>query len=169
MKGVQIMDRLRYIYLAVTGLLSFILISGCSGYGSLQHQSGYRKDITIEELTKNWDDYNVYYSGYALNNPSGIMFDPKNDDKTLTPSDRWVKIDSEGDVSEVVSWIDINDFPWYHAGLHKILGPDGEFYGFLYTGWYGIAAKATDDGTLLVYDLPDPPQYYGPSAEIKAH
>ena len=169
MKGDQIMERARYIYIAVFGLLSLILISGCSGYGSIRHESGYANGITIQELVKNSGDYNVYYSGYAVNNPSGIMFDPKNDDKTLTPSDWWVKIDSEGDVSEVVSWIDIHDYPWYYADLHRIIGPDGELYGFVYTGWYEITAKATGNNTLLVYDLPDPPQYYGPSADIKAY
>ena len=153
-------SKLKYSYLTVSGFLLLTLIPGCLGYGSLKYQSRYGDGITIQELVKNWDAYNVYYSGYAVNNPSGIMFDPKSDGKTLTPSDRWVKIDREGAVSEVVSWIKINDFPWYNVCLHRIIGPDGESYGFLYTGWYHITAKATDANTLFVFDLPPPPQYY---------
>lgn len=161
------MERNRTIHLAVFGLILLMLMSGCSGYGNLRKTSGDAGEVTIQDLVKNWADYNVYYSGYAVNNPSGIMFDLKKDDKTLTPSDRWVRLDSEADILEVVSWIDIHDYPWYRAELYKIIGPDGELYGFVYTGWHEIAAKVIDENTLLVYDLPDPPQYYGPNAEIK--
>jgi hypothetical protein len=167
MKGDGIMERLNFIYSAAFGLLILMLAAGCSGYGSLRNESGHSNGMKIQELAKNWDDYHVYYSGYDVNNPSGIMFDPKNDDKVLTPSDWWVKIDNESDVSEVISWIDIHDYPWYYAQLHRIIGPDGEFYGFIYTGWHEIVTKATDDKTLFVYDLPDPPQYYGPTADFK--
>ena len=162
------MDMGKYMYLAVIGLASMTLISGCSGYGSISYQPSYVKGaVTIEELVENSDEYNVYYSGYAVNNPSGIMFDPKNDSKTLVPTDRWIKIEGEETVSEVVSWIKIHNYPWYHAGLYKIIGPDQEFYGYLFTGWHHLTTKAINEGELLVYDLPAPPQYYGPSAEIE--
>ena len=156
------MDKIKYAYSAVSVFLLLVFISGCSGYGSIRNESKFGDATTIEELVENWDDYHVYYSGYAVNTPSGIMFDPKKDDKTLTPSDRWVKVDSGHAASEIVSWIKIYDYPWYSPRLFRIIGPDGERYGYMYTGWDQITAKASDDRTLFVYDLPDPPQYYGP-------
>ena len=162
------MNMKKNIYLALVAVVPVFVMSGCSGYGKLRSQSGYRDDTTIEKLKENWQDYAVYYAGYAVNNPSGIMFDPKNDDKTLMPSERWTKLDDKESVIEVISWIKIQDSSYYYPRLYGILGPDDQFYGYLYSAWDHLLTKVADDKTLWVYDLPDPPHYEdGPDYEIK--
>lgn len=154
----------RYILLAIIGLFAAILISGCSGYGKL-YPSRYDEKVTIQDLIENYEDYDVYFSGYDTDNPSGIMFDPRNDNRTLKPSDRWMKIEDQETASEVVGWIQIQDLPSYYVGLRRILGPDDHLYGYLFSVWHHVYAKVVDERTLLVYDLPEPPYYYGPEAE----
>ena len=153
------MNMKKNIYLALVAVVPVFVMSGCSGYGKLRSQSGYRDDTTIENLKENWQDYAVYYAGYAVNNPSGIMFDPKNDDKTLMPSERWTKLDDKESVIEVISWIRLQDSSDYYPRLYKILGPDDQFYGYLYSAWDHLLTKVADEKRLWVYDLPDPPHY----------
>jgi hypothetical protein len=158
----------RYIRLALMAVVLMYIIPGCSGYGKLRLQSRYGDDVTIEKLQENSSDYTVYYAGYAVNNPSGIMFDPKNNDKTLLPSDRWTKLDDKESVIEVISWIKIQDSSYYHPRLYRILGPDDQFYGYLYSAWDHLLTKVVDGKTLWVYDLPAPPHYEdGPDGEQK--
>jgi hypothetical protein len=153
------MDIKKYIYLALLAIVPMFVMSGCSGYGKIRTQSGPGDDITIEKLIENWHDYTVYYAGYAINNPSGIMFDPKNDDKTLMPSDRWTKLDDKASVIDVISWIkaQAQGTPEHYPLVYSILGPNDQFYGYLFSGWDHLLTKVVDDHTLWVYDLPDPP------------
>ena len=96
------------------------------------------------------------------------MFDPKNNDKTLQPSDRWTKLDDKESVTEVISWIKIQDSSNFYPRLYRILGPDDQFYGYLFSAWNHLTTKVVDDRTLRVYDLPDPPYYYeGPENEMR--
>ncbi len=157
----------KFICLAVIGSISAILISGCSGYGKLKYQIQYREKVTIQELIENSDDYHIHYSGYAINNSSGIMFVPNKDGKTLKPSDRWSSVEDRERVTEVVSWLQIHNHPGYHLRLSKILGPDDQLYGYLFTGWHHVVFKVVDERTLFVYGLPDPPHYFGPDPKIR--
>ncbi len=158
----------RYIRLALMAVVLIYIISGCSGYGKLRLESRYGDDVTIEKLQENLPDYTVYYAGYAVNNPSGIMFDPKNNDRTLQPTDRWTKLDDKESAIEVISWIKIQDSSVFYPRLYRILGPDDQFYGYLFSAWNHLTTKVVDDKTLRVYDLPDPPHYYeGPENETK--
>ena len=150
----------RYIRIALMAVVLIYIISGCSGYGKLRLQSRYGDDVTIEKLQENLPDYTVYYAGYAIDNPSGIMFDPKNNDRTLQPTERWTKLDDKESAIEVISWIKIQDSSDFYPRLYRILGPDDQFYGYLFSAWDHLMTKVVDDKTLRVYDLPDPPHYY---------
>ena len=166
--GNRMEEKMFHQYVLWVGLMSILLLSDCSGYGRLSLVSGHGKDpIMVEKLVENSGDYVVHYSGYAVNNPSGIMFDPKTDDRTLVPSERWIKIKNSETVSEVVDWIKIHDYPWYDPKLYQIIGPNKDLYGYLFTGWQHVKLEAMENGKLFVYDLRSPPQYYGPSHEIK--
>lgn len=154
----------KQIYLALIGLFSIILLTGCSGYGTLKFRSESSGNISIEDLIADSNNYHIYYAGYAENNASGIMFDPKNDDKTVSPGRRWIKIEDRERISEVVSWIKIYEEPGNEPVLRSIHGPDESLYGYLFTGWHHAVFKVVDKKTLFAYDLPQPPHYYyGPS------
>lgn len=146
----------KIIYRAFLTAVLVLIIAGCQGYGKLKPQSRYGNDITIEKLKENWRDYTVYFAGYAVNNPSGIMFDPKNDNKKLLPSDRWTKIEDHETVAEVIGWIKIQNSYDFYPRLHRILGPDDQLYGYLFTALNQLITKVADDKALWVYDLPEP-------------
>ena len=93
------------------------------------------------------------------------MFDPKNDTKTLSPSDRWIKIEGVERISEVVNWIKVYDHQGNAPVLRSIHGPDNQLYGYLFTGWYHAVFKVVDEKTLFAYDLPQPPHYYYGTSE----
>ena len=162
------MKKSAFLTLGVPWLLLLSIVLGCSGYGKVRYDRIDQESVVIDNLIENWNDYYIYYAGYAPDNPSGILFDPKNDGKNLKPSDRWMKIESRDTASEVMSWIRMQtDMPGWTPGLYQILGPDGAFYGYLYSVWTHLVAKVIDENTMYVLDLPPPPHYYGPGAEIR--
>ena len=124
-----------YIHLALMAVVLMYIITGCSGYGKLRLQSRYGDDVTIEKLQENLPDYTVYYAGYAVNNPSGIMFDPKNNNRTLQTTDRWTQLDDKESVIEVISWIKTQNSSDFYPKLYRILGPDDQLYGYLFSAW----------------------------------
>ena len=154
---------IKNIYLPFTGLVFAFLMYGCAGYGKVKLQSGAGDKVTVQALIENSGDYNIYYSGYSTNNPFGVMFDPKKDDKTLTPSKGWTKVKGQEIVSKIVSEIRNHAFSWYTPRVYRIFDPDDQFYGYLFTGRRHVVAKVVDKKTLFVHRLSAPPQYYGPN------
>lgn len=152
MKGIQ------YIrFSAVCALLAFLFV-GCSGFGKTMMV---RKEmpVTLDELVTNSDDYNVYYHGTNPNLVSGIIFEPKNDDKTLVLGGLWVKEDDTRVIANVVEQIRKNDFPGYLPKHYRIIGHNSGIYGYIYTGWFHVTIKQLDKNTLSVYGLKGPPEY----------
>ncbi len=144
------------------GLLLAFLISGCSwlkGYGKIRAQSGPGKRVTIQELRENWHDYTIYYAGYhgklSIKHPSAVMFDPKKDDRVLV-GDKWTKVDDQKTLSELISSIQSHKARYYPS-LWRILGPDDQFYGYLFSAWHHVPIKVVDEKTMWVYNLPRPP------------
>ncbi|MBA7648984.1 hypothetical protein ES703_56776 [subsurface metagenome] len=151
------MDKRKHAYLATIGLALAFLVYGCAGYGKFVIQSSPGERVSIEELQKNWNDYTIYYSGLSETRPRGIMFDPKHDNRRLV-GDQWIKVEDQQMLSKLVSWM---QFPKRgYPELYRILGPDDEFYGYLYhNGHRRAVAKVVDDRTMYVYDLT--PSYHG--------
>ena len=156
----------KYLNAILLILISIILLIGCNNYAKLVYEDKYKAELSINNIIENWDDYYIYYSGYDVDNVAGVLFDPKGDDKTLTPTDRWIRVESKDTVSELMEWINLYDYPGYSPRLFKVLGPDDNLYGYVYTGWHRVVAKVVDEKTMLVFDLPDPPHYYGPGSEV---
>jgi hypothetical protein len=155
------MDMKKYLYPVMINLGLIFLISGCSSlksYGKLGLQYGHGKKVTIQELKENWQDYIVYYAGLSIENPSAIMFDPKEDKRKLEMHEWWVQVKDQEKLSELILWIqaDIQFEPL----IWRILGPDDKFYGFMYTAWTHVLIKVVDDNTMWVDDLSYPPYLY---------
>jgi len=146
-------------HITVISIISAIIITGCSGYGELVIESKNEAEITIEKLIRNSDDYDIHYFGYGEKFVSGIIFDPKKDNKKLLLGNMWVEINEQTTISDIVKRIEGSDFQGFIPTLYKIIGPDGVFYGYLFTGWFHIVLKKIDDDTLSVYGLDDPPEY----------
>jgi len=134
------------------------LLAGCSGYGTLGLQTGYKGQVGLEELKENWNDYALYYSETRERNPSAILFDPKQDDRTVGEKG-WYKIDDPALLSQVIGWIKDTKFM---PRLHRILGPGGQFYGYLFSAWDNeVVIRAAGEKTVNVKIREVPALFYG--------
>jgi hypothetical protein len=138
--------------------MAVVLIPGCSwigGYGKIRLSSEQEDGMSIQKLQDTLDDYHVFYAGPSSKLPSGLIFDPKHDERKLT-GDRWTRVDDGESISEIIGWMKTyTEFP---PRLHVLLGPDNELYGYLFypVGYEHVVTKVIDDGTLYVYDLESP-------------
>lgn len=135
-----------------------IVVSGCTpwlaNYGKIKYLAGDRKkNVTINTLIENWEDYDIYYAGLGVKLPLGIMFDPKDNNTKLT-GDRWQKVADQKTLIEITRWIypTTLEFPW----LAELLGPKGRFLGYLYYAGGPAALKKIDDATFYMFDLENP-------------
>jgi hypothetical protein len=158
-----------YVFLAVLLSLFVFLVAGCAGkYGKLRLQYGHGEKMTAEILIENWEDYLVYRGGPSRGSPSAVMFDPKNDDRTIVPHRRWAEVKNQEELTDLITWVhgptgDMSVFP----KVMNILGPNDEFFGYMYTQWSNVLMKPVDDKTLWVDEIPLPPTDYGPSLRIR--
>ena len=141
------------------GLVLVFFISGCAmltGYGKIRPQPWHGEQVTIQKLQNNWEDYTIHYAGLSVGTVAGITFDPKNDNRTLT-GDKWIKVEDQQTLSELIGWM--KTYTRYNPQIWRILGPDNEFYGYLYypkSHEVHAVAKVLNDTTLYVYDLQSP-------------
>ena len=147
------MDKKKKAYLFIVGLVLLGLLSGCGAsqnYGKNVAASRGPDPMTIQTLTGNWQDYNIYYSGVSAQQPAAVAFDPKNDDKTLDCKG-WTKIGSEETLTNVLGMM--KTFMSGSQKLFKILGPDDQLYGYLYTPLGAAKSKVTGPNTLQLYTI----------------
>ena len=148
------MNAEKYVNLAVIGFVLIFLMPGCANYGKFRLESGRAEKMTIQELQENWDDYSIYYADWrSVGWTGGIIFDQKKDGKTLV-GDKWMKVEDKETLSQVITSIEAkNSYP----RLYQILGPNDEFYGYMYLGPrrdnVNVFAKVIDGNSLRVSDL----------------
>lgn len=156
------MNRNGNIYMIIIGLVLVFFISGCvlhTGYGKIRPQPWRGERVTIQELQENWQDYTIHYAGLSINTVAGIMFDPKNDNRTLT-GDRWIKVEDQDTLAELIGWM--KAYAEYNPQVWSILGPDNDLYGYLYYPGYQFSSpyppvvKVVNDTTMYMYDLESP-------------
>ena len=153
----------KYIFPSMTVLVLAFLISGCAWtqqYGKIKHQYERVEGMNAQVLWENRDNYNIYYAGYygnvSIKHPSAVMFDPKGDDKALV-GDKWTKVDNDIRLAKLLRSIEIQEsVGGPPPKIWSILGPDDQFYGYMFSGWDHIVMKVVDDHTMLVYDIPMP-------------
>ncbi len=153
----------KYIFPAITVLIFAFLISGCAWtqkYGKIRAQPDSTEKMTPQRLWDTRDDYIIYYAGYygnvSIKHPSAVMFDPKGDDRVLK-GDRWTKVTNDIWLAKLIRSIEIQEsLGGPVSKLWRILGPDDQFYGYMFSGWNHVVMKEVDDRTMLVYDIPQP-------------
>jgi hypothetical protein len=146
------------IYLTFVCIILILPISTLAffgPYGKLRVQPRGMEKVTIKMLEENWQDYHVYFAGPWIGRPSAIMFDPKGDDKKLVPHKGWVPVKDEKDFLEVAWGIRVGQVAFWPI-VWRILGPDDQFYGYMYTAWDHVLIKVVDNKTLWVDDIPLP-------------
>ena len=156
------MNQSKRVYMALIGVIIMLLFSGCAsmlaGYGKLWPQPMRGEGVAVEQLVENWEDYVIHYAGLNVGNPAGIMFDPKDDGRTLT-GEKWVKVEDKETLLELIGWM--KSYTELYPQIWRILGPNNEFFGYLFYPSYRMYAdtvvfKAIDDKTMYVYDVESP-------------
>ena len=148
----------KYLCLTIVGLVLIVLMSGCpllKNYGKIRLQ----EKMTIQRLVERWQDYDVYYAGVHKQFASAVLFDPKDDERKLLTHDWWDQVNDQKELSEIIKWIKVGESL---PQLRKILGPDNQFYGYIYTELDYAHIKVIDGKTLWVDDIPMPSINVGP-------
>ena len=132
--------------------LILVLIAGCSGpNGNIRKQTNNEDKVTLAELRDNWDDYDVYYSMRSNRWADAIMFDPKNNNTTLT-GDSWFKIEDQEALDEKIKEVKL----WYdYKRVFLIVGTDNQVFGYMFYPYYlRVPVEIVDEQTLYVGSLP---------------
>ena len=135
--------------LILVGILILGFTAGCAaGYGKMRVVE--KGGMTLENLTDNWQNYEVYYYGDG-NRAIAVIFDPKTDEKTLKMGPRWDRMPDQNTLNKMVGYIKQEPFRGvYGPRLWTILGPDGSTYGYVYTVLTELLLEVIDEKTMLV-------------------
>ena len=131
----------------VVGLILVAATAACAGSkgtGLYVSLSLGEKRSVLEELKKNWQDYDIYCDG-PIGAPGAVIFDPKNDDRHLLGY-RYVKLLKEDTVRTAIVWIEYQlDF---HPSLYRIFDEEKNFYGYVLIARDLPAPRRVDQKTL---------------------
>jgi len=117
---------------------------GSKGTGLYVPLSSVEKKRILEELKKNWQEYNIYCDG-PVSAPGALIFDPKNDDWNLIGY-HYIKLWKEDSVRAAIIWVEFQrDF---NPCLYRILDEEGNFYGYVLLAKDLPAPRRVDEKTL---------------------
>lgn len=147
-------------YIIPAVLLAFFVLISCAGHGNMSLVPRNETDALLDDLLSRTDQYVVHYHGNSQKLVSGILFDPKDDDRHIRPEGAlWYAIDDAQAIAAIVNIILTTDEPRYFPNVYNVTHPDGDVYGYIITGWTGLVVKPVDERTLRIYGLKGPPEY----------
>ena len=142
--------------LIALGLVLAIFMSGCMGMAGRGRLDTVRSDggmMSIQALANNWQEYNVYYSGYYAENATSIIFDRKDDDRTIRlPETSWTKVSDQKTLTLAIIGMEANND--FFARVWNVIGPDNQSYGYLYTGWQLVNVNSISENVLTIAGIP---------------
>lgn len=103
------------------------------------------KKTVLEDLENHWTDYSISYAGGSVGLASALIFDPKNDDRSLV-GDGYVTVNDKETLERAIATID--SYASFNPTVYKIYGPEDKFFGFLFTAFYRPSPEKVDDKTL---------------------
>ena len=153
------MEKKGLVCLAVVSLIFLSLIPGCMNSAILRVQ--YRADTKafLHNIEAKRDKYIIHALEWPVDEVSAIVFDPKVDNRTIE-NDGWTKVTSQGQLSKLIARSDRLIFRQFF----KIVGPNGEFYGYLLGGQQYVWIETIDEDTLKLINArwspPKEDRYY---------
>jgi hypothetical protein len=136
----------------VASILLVALLLGCAtsgGYGTMSVVEG--GGMTPETLVNSSQNYNVYWAGIDPSTAVAVLFDPKNDGKTLQVGPRWTRVSDQDTVNNMVGVIKQSPGSGgLTPRLRAIQGPDGSTYGYVYTVINHLVINVIDEKTMRV-------------------
>lgn len=143
-----LMEKKILFYIAVIGLVWMLFISGCASQGRLRVQSGPDTAMAMKDIIENHDKYIIYANEWPAGEVSAIVFDPKGDNRTIE-NDGWTKVTSEEQLSKLIEW----SRRLIYRQFFKILGADGQLYGYLLGGSQYVWIETIDNSTLKLNSI----------------
>ena len=140
--------------LLLSVFLAFQAHAFYGSFGKLRAVPWAEYRASLKELNEKWDQYTVYWIGFEKW-PSAIMFDPTNDERKLVPHKWWDLVKSEEEFSSHMRWIRASGN--FQPVLWRVLGPDNQFYGYIYSYWQNIRIDVVDGKTMWVDEAHMPP------------
>jgi hypothetical protein len=115
---------------------------GCATSGGNRYEALSQGDQgrMLEQIEKNWRDYDIYSDG-PVGTTSAVIFDPKNDDRKLI-GDGYIKLEDERSVDAAIGTI--RAYVQFQPVLYRITDDQGRFYGFVYIASYLPSAGRID-------------------------
>jgi hypothetical protein len=140
------MVRDKWMYLPILIVLFFTFAcaapAGAPKFKPLSHRD---TSATLDDLKRNWTTYSISYGGGSVGLASALIFDPKEDNRNLVGKD-YVDVKDKDTLERVISVIE--SYTTFNPTLYKIYGPDGDFFGFVFTAHYRPFPRKVDDKTL---------------------
>jgi hypothetical protein len=99
--------------------------------------------VFLKDIEQDYDKYIIYANEWPTDEVSAIVFDPKDDNKTIE-TDGWTKVTSQEQLSKLITRSNRLIFRQFF----KIVGPNDDFYGYLLGGPQYVWIKTVDDNTL---------------------
>ncbi len=133
--------------LAGIAILIFTFLIGCSGtYGEIKPQTESESKGTQRELIDSWSDYDIWLI-YKKDQLAVLIFDWKNDERTILPESNWRKVKDQQMWQEIVKANTTSDgdfkLPGDYSGgtsrVEGIWGPDIQLYGLIVYQAYSVS------------------------------
>lgn len=132
-------------------------LTGCAMYGGARSQMVYGERVLVQDLIKDWQNYNVYFTGHGRGHPSAVLFEPRDDGRVII-AERWWKVEQFEILTDLVDSIQRQlPIAYYYPRLLELVGPDHHRYGYVFTSWDHVVVRLVDERTMVVLDLPLPP------------
>jgi hypothetical protein len=144
-KGGGLMERKRFLYAAVTGLIGALFIAGCANQGRLRALPRSGIAAAVEDIKENYNEFVIYANEWPAGEVSAIVFDPKRDNRTIQ-NDGWTEVTSKAQLSKLMERSKRN----IYLQFFKIYGPNDQFFGYLLGGERYVFFKTIDTNTLKV-------------------
>jgi hypothetical protein len=137
------MEKKGFVCLAVVSIIFLSLISGCANSAILRVQYGADTKVFLNDIEENHDKYIIHANEWPVDEVSAIVFDPKDDNKTIE-NDGWTKVTSQEQLSKLIK----RSERIFLRQFFKIVGPNGDFYGYLLCDKEYVWIKTVDENTL---------------------
>jgi hypothetical protein len=147
-------------YIILTVCFFSVALTSCASQGKLSLVDRNETNALLDDLLTHTEQYTVHYHGNTQKLVSGILFDPKDDNRYIRPEGAlWRDVTDAQVIASIVDIILTSNEPKYFPNVYRVTDPEGNYYGYLITGWTGLVIKPVDEQTLKVYGLRGPPEY----------
>ena len=147
---------MKIIRLAAMSSLLFVLIVGCKtgNYARLKNQSRADSKVTQQKLIDNWSEYHIWFKSAV------IVFDPKDDDKTILVGSGWGTVNDQKTWSAMVKAnttghgnLSPMGASFNMTGVREIWSPDSQFfYGYvIHQQGDLVSVKVVDENTMRLF------------------